>query len=105
MTDSLIIFTDESIIRIDKIKGIKIKGGNFSNYLFGAATLFPFLDIVNNVAFDRRPLVNERALKVGGIILAAGLVVNYIQDKHIHIRKSTTFRVFDPDYEHLNAKK
>jgi hypothetical protein len=105
MTDSLIVFSDETIIRIDQIKGIKIKGGNFSNYFFGAAVLFPLLDIANNAAFDRRPLVNERALKVGGIILAAALVVDYIQDKHIHIRKNTTFRVFDPDYEHLNAKQ
>ena len=105
MADSLIIFSDETIIRIDKIKGIKIKGGDFSQYLFGAAALFPLLDIANNVAFDRRPIVNERALKVGGIILAAAIVVDYIQDKHIHIRKSTTFRVFDPDYEHLNANK
>lgn len=105
MTDSLLIFTDETIIRIDQIKGGKIKGGNFSQYLYGAAALFPLLDIANNVAFDRRPIVNERALNVGGIILAAAVVVNYIQDKHIHIRKSTTFRVFDPDYENLNAQK
>jgi hypothetical protein len=105
MNDSLIAFTDETIIRIDRIKGVKIKGGNFSRYLFGSAVLFPLLDIANNVAFDRRPIVNERALNVGGIFLAAGVIVNYIQDKHIPIRKNTTFRVFDPDYEHLNVKK
>lgn len=105
MTDSLLIFNDETIIRIDQIKGIKIKGGNFSQYLYGAAVLFPVLDIANNVAFDRRPIINERALYVGGIFLAVAVVVNYIQDKHIHIRKNTTFRVFDPDYEHLNAKR
>lgn len=105
MNDSLLAFTDGTIIKIDRIKGIKIKGGNFSRYIFGAGLLFPALDIANNVAFDRRPIVNEQALKVGGIFMAVGLVVNYIQDKHIHIRKSTTFRVFDPDYEHLNASK
>jgi hypothetical protein len=105
MNDSLLIFADESIIRIDQIKSIKIKGGNFSNYIFGAGLLFPTLDVANNVLFDRRPIVNERALKVGGIFLIAGMIINYIQDKHIHVRKNTTFRVFDPDYEHLNAKK
>ena len=105
MNDSLLIFSDESIIKISKIKGVKIKGGNFSQYIFGSALLFPVLDIANNVAFDRRPIVNERALKVGGVFLAVALVVNYIQDKHIHVRKNTTFRVIDPDYEHLNACK
>jgi hypothetical protein len=104
MNDSLMSFSDGTIIRVDKIKGIKIKGGNFSRYLFGAGVLFPLLDVANNLAFDRRPIANERAFKVGGIFLAVGLVVNYIQDKHIHIGKNTTLRVLDPDYEHLNVK-
>jgi hypothetical protein len=105
MNDSLLIFADESIIRIDQIKGVKIKGGNFSRYLFGAALFFPTIDIANNALFDRRPIVNERALKVGGIFLLNAIIVNYIQDKHVHVRKNTTFRVFDPDYEHLNVKR
>ncbi len=105
MNDSLLAFTDGTIININRIKGIKIKGGNFSRYFFGSAILFPVLDITNNLVFDRRPIVNERALNVSAAFLAIGVVVNYIQDKHVHIRKSTTFRVFDPDYEHLNASK
>lgn len=105
INDSLIAFTDGTIIQIYRIKGIKIKGGNFSNYIFGAAFLFPLLDVANNAVFDRRPIINERAFKVGGVILIAALVVNYVQDKHIRIRKNTIFRVFDPDYEHLNAQK
>ena len=105
INDSLLAFTDGTIIHINRIKGIRIKGWNFSRYFFGSALLFPVLDVANNAMFDRRPLVNERALKVGVIFLAVGLVVNYIQDKHIHITKNTTFRVIDIDYEHLNASK
>ncbi len=105
MNDSLLAFKDGTVIRLDQIKKIKIKGGNFSRYLFGAGILFPLLDVTNNAIFSRTPLVNERAFKIGGIFLAVGLVVNYIQDKHIRLRKNTIFRVYDPDYEHLNAEK
>ena len=105
MNDSLLSFTDGTIIKIDKIKAVKIKGGSFSRYLFGAALLFPVLDITNNAMFDRKPLINERALNVGGVFLGVALIVNYIQDKHIHVHKNTIFRVLNPDYEHLNAQK
>ena len=105
MKDSSLIFTDGNEIEIKQIKGVRIRGGNFSRYAFGAGLLFPILDIGNNLMFNRTPIINERALKVGAIFIAVGLVLKYVQDKHIHIRKSSTFRVFDPDYEHLNVQK
>ncbi len=105
MKDSALIFTDGTIIQIKKIKGVRIEGAHLSRYALGAAFAFVGLDIANNLIFSRTPVVNERALKVGAIFIAVGLVLKYVQDKHIHIRKSSTFRVFDPDYEHLNLPK
>jgi len=105
MKDSSLIFTDGTIIEIKKIKGVRIRGARFSRYAIGAGLAFPALDIVNNLLFDRTPIVKERALMIGGVFIAVGLVLKYVQDKHIHIRKSSTFRVFDPDYQHLNTPK
>lgn len=105
MKDSSLVFTDTTIIEIKKIKGVRIKGARLSRYALGAGFAFVGLDIANNLVFSRTPIINERALKVGAIFIAVGLVLKYVQDKHIHIRKSSTFRVFDPDYEHLNTPK
>lgn len=105
MGDSMIVFTDGTIIKISKIKGIRIKSGNFSPYLWKAGLLFLSLDVANNLIFERSPILNERAVLVSAIFVASSFVVHYFQDKHIRIRKNSTFRVFDPDYEHLNAKR
>ncbi len=105
MKDSSLIFTDGTIIEIKKIKSVRIEGAHFSQYAFGAGLLFPALDVTNNLLFNRTPIIKERAFMVGGIFIAVGLVLKYVQDKHIRIRKNSTFRVFDPDYEHLNVQK
>ncbi|HWY11857.1 MAG TPA: hypothetical protein VN026_11060 [Bacteroidia bacterium] len=105
MQDSSLIFTDGTIIKIKQIKGVRIGGTHLSGYAFGAGLLFPALDITNNLMFNRTPIIKERALMVGGVFIAVGLVLKYVQDKHIRIRKNSTFRVFDPDYENLNVQK
>lgn len=105
MNDSLIAFTDGTIIKINKIKHIRIKSGNFSPYLWQAGILFMTLDVANNLIFERTPIINERAALVSGILVASSFVVHYFQDKHIRIGKNTTFRVLDNDFENLNATK
>lgn len=105
MNDSLLAFTDGTIIKINSIKHIRIKSGNFSPYLWKAGILFMTLDVANNLIFDRTPIINERTVLITGIFIASSFVVHYFQDKHIRVGKNTTFRVFDPDYENLNAKK
>ena len=105
MQDSSLIFTDGTIIKIKNIKGVRIRGGNFSRYAFGVGLLFPALDIANNLMFDRTPIIKERALMIGVVFIAVGLVLKYVENKHIRIRKNSTFRVFDPDYENLNVFK
>lgn len=105
MSDSMLAFTDGTIIKINRIKHIRIKSANFSHYFWKAGILFMSLDVANNLLFDRTPIINERAAMISGIFVVSSCVVHYLQDKHIRIRKNSTFRVFDNDFENLNATK
>ena len=91
MNDSLLIFDKDQIVRLDNIKGIRIKGFNFSRYLYGSAFVFLFLDTANNLIYQRGIIVNERAVYVSAIFLVSGLIINYFRypekEKQKQIRK------------------
>lgn len=105
MNDSLLMFENDKIVRIDDIKGIRIKGFNFSHYVYGSAAWFLLLDTGNNLIYQRDVIVNERAVMASAIMVVAGLIVNYFQDKHVHVGKGTVLRVLDINYENLNVSK
>jgi hypothetical protein len=105
MQDSILVFADESVILLNEIKAVRVKGFPFSRYLIGAGIIFTGVDIINNALWDHRPIVNERALTVSAYLIGAGLLVKCIENKHVRIRKSSTFRIMDIDTQHLNTNK
>ena len=104
MNDSLLIFENDEIVRISKIKVIKIRGIMLSPYFFGAGVLFFLLDTGNNIAKDHANIINEQAVLVSSICILSGIIVKRIQDKHVYIRKNITIRILDTDYQNLNIK-
>ncbi len=105
MNDSLLMFENDKTVRIADIKGIRIKGFNFSTYVYGSAAWFLLLDTGNNLLYQRDVIVNERAVMASAWMVAIGLVINYFQDKHVHVGKGAVLRVIEPNYENLNASK
>ncbi len=103
MQDSILVFDDDSSIKLSEIKAIKIKGVKVDPYFFGAGILFFLLDTGHNIAFGNK-VINEKALIIGSIFVVVGIIVHYIQNKHIRMRKNSVLRIIDADYLNLNIK-
>ncbi len=102
MTDSLLIFDNDSVVRISQLKAIKIKGAKISPWIFTVGALFFLIDTGNNIANGRTTVVTEQSVLVASVCLVAGIIVKRLQDKHVYIRKNITLRVIDADYQNLN---
>lgn len=105
MTDSLLIFTNDEVVKLDNIRRIRIPGANISPYLFGAGILFFLLNTSHNLIVKNDRLIDERAIRVTGIFFATGLVMKYLQDKHVRIKKNTRLYVVNLNFDNLNQKK
>lgn len=103
MQDSLLVFDNDTAIKLSHIKAIRIEGMMISPYFFAAGTLFLLLDTGHNIAFGRPEIINEQALLVTGICFIGGFLMNYIQNKHIRIKKSDVMRIIDNDYRNLQT--
>ena len=104
LQDSILVFDDESTIKLSQIKAVKILGGRFSHYVFVAGIGFFVIDTGNNIVFSNSQIVTKGASIVLITGLVAGLIVKRIQDKHIRINKNCTFRIIDSDFQHINSK-
>lgn len=102
MNDSLLVFDNDSIVKLNQLKCIKIRGMHISTYFFGAGILFFLLDTGNNIGKGHSSIVNEQVVLVSSIAIIAGIIVKRIQDKHIYIRKNVVLKVLDTNYQNLN---
>lgn len=100
MTDSLLVFDNDDVVKLSEIKAVKIHGALISPYFFAAGALFA-VDARDGVV-GRQQVASDRALIVLGCCVAGGLIVNYFQAKHIRIKKNSVFRIIDTDYRNLH---
>lgn len=105
MQDSLLVFDNDSVVKLSQIKAIKIKGMHISPYFFGAGALFFLLDTGHNLAFNRPQIVNEQAVLVSALCFTGGIIMSYVQNKHVRIHKNTVLRIIEANYQDLNTKK
>ena len=104
MTDSILVFEDESTIPLDEIKSIRIPGIKLSAIFFRAGTLFVIIDTFNGLINQRSQVVDQRAFIVAGAFYTVALVARCLENKHVRIRKNTTLRVIGSNYENLDQK-
>lgn len=104
MQDSILVFENDSVIKLSQIKAIRIDGMMISPYFFGAGSLFLFYDTGFNIILGRPQIINEQAVLVTAICFAGGLIMKYCQDKHIRIKKGDAMRIIDNDYRNLHAE-
>lgn len=101
LNDSVLVFDNDSAVKISQLKAIKIRGGMFSPWLFSAGFLFFAIDTGNNIANGHATIINEQTIVVSSVLILAGIIVRRIQDKHVYIRKNITIRVLDTNYQNL----
>lgn len=102
MNDSLLIFKNDVTVKISDLKAIKIRGARISHWLFTSGILFFVIDTGNNLANGQAKIVNEQAVLASSILIAAGVIIKRIQDKHVYIRKNVSIRILDTNYQNLN---
>ena len=102
INDSLLVFDNDSVIKLSQLKCIKIRGTKISPWVFTAGALFFIIDTGNNIANGHSKIVNEQAVLVSSIAIVAGVIIKRIQDKHIYMRKNVVLKVLDTDYQNLS---
>lgn len=109
MNDSLIIFDNDSSIKLSYIKIIKLRNSNhlfslFSKFLYIGGGMFIGLDSFNNFINHQTPTINQTAAVVSAGLIAAGFIVKQLSIKRIRINKHKSLRVINTDYQNLNKK-
>lgn len=98
--DSLIYFESKKVVRIDDISVIYRDNANFvtrglSKFCFRFGPAFLGLDVFNNLINQRKPLVNELAIKEGAAFVGAGLIFKHMLKKRYKIGKRRSLKVYD----------
>lgn len=109
MQDSSIVFANDSVVRLNDIKAIRFhRGGHLAKtfqeaFLIGGIGFFG-LNTLNNGIMSREPLVDSKAVYIGGALVATSFVIKMICTKHLRIRKNTVMKINAVKYEELNRK-
>lgn len=104
MNDSILVFENDVIVKINQLKSIKITGANISHWFFVAALGFFIIDTGNNIANGNATIIHQQVIVATTVGVLAGLIVKRIQDKHVYMRKHVCIKIVDADYENLNNK-
>ncbi len=107
MTDSLIIFSDDSKINISQIKAIKLRDANhlfplLSGFFYTGGVMFIALDSFNNAINQESVIVKPGVVAISAGLIAAGFLIKQMSIKHIRINKHNSLRILDIDYQHIN---
>jgi hypothetical protein len=107
MSDSLIIFDNDSSIYISKIKTIKLRNSNhlyklISGFFYTGSALFVGLDFFNNIINNDTPYLKQTTVISSAGLLTIGLIIQQLSIKRIRINKHKTLRVLDTNYQNLN---
>jgi hypothetical protein len=102
MNDSMLIFINDRVVKLHDIKSIRISGIKLSSWFYAAGFLFLAGDSFNNLINKDTPIVKERSINVAAYSILGGLIMQYFQDKHVRINKTTELKVLDLDFQNLN---
>lgn len=103
MNDSILIFSDDKVVKLADIKSIRIPGMRLSQWFFVAGVLFLAGDSFNNLINNDVPIVKERAVNVSAYCILGGIIMQYFQDKHIRIKRNSELKVIELDFQHVNG--
>lgn len=109
LQDSSIVFENDSVIKLSKIKAIRIhKGGHlgktFQEAFFIAGIGFIALNTTNNAINDSSPLIDNKAVYISGALVGTSILMRVLLTRHIRINKTVTLRINDIDYSKMNEK-
>lgn len=104
MQDSMIVFDNDSVLKLKDIKAIKVPGIKLNYILYNSAFGFLESEIFYHYMFNTSKVVTEQGALVTAILVTGGFVASFIQDKHIRIKRNTVLKVVDANYQNLNKQ-
>ncbi len=106
LKDSIIIFQNDSTIKLSEIKSLKLRNGNHLYKLFGgifytAGIGLITIDTFNNIINNDTPYINQSIALASAALLGLGVTVKQLSIKRVRINKHRCLRILDIDYQSI----
>lgn len=106
LVDSMIVLSNDSVIKLNEIKILCIRKSNyvlrkFTTGFMIAGVGFFLIDGINNLANNHFPIVDERTIIVSASLVAASLIVRQIGIRKHYIGKNKFLRIIDMSSQHI----
>jgi len=109
LQDSFIVFSNDSVIKLNQLKAIKIDKNNFVVKLFQRAFIvfgagFFFLNTTNNIINEREPVVDANSALIGGGLIISGILIKQLNIKRVRINEKNHLKILDLSFNNLPQK-
>jgi hypothetical protein len=109
LADSVIVLSNDSLVRLNDIKAVRIQRGGhlaktFQEFFLFAGIGFLSLNTANNAINGTEPLVDKRAVYISGALIGTSVLLKILCSKHLRVNKHTVFKINSVDYSKLNEK-
>ncbi|MBA2611353.1 MAG: hypothetical protein H0U95_05225 [Bacteroidetes bacterium] len=109
LQDSLIVFSNDSVIKLEQLKAIRLKNNihlvrTFQTAFIGLGAGFFFLNTTNNLINDRSPAIDPLAVMIGAGLIGTGLLIKQIGIKRIRINGRKHLKIIDLNLNNLSEK-
>jgi hypothetical protein len=109
MRDSFIVFSNDSVLRLDQIKAIRLTKNiaevkQLQRFFIALGIAFFSLNTVNNIITDSPPLIDGVAASVSAGLFTFSFLIKQLEIKRIRITKNKTLKVVSINYQNLNEK-
>lgn len=110
LQDSIIVFSNDSVIKLNQIKAICIRKSNFllkqfqQVFLLGGGLFFSF-NTINNILNERQPTIDPKAALISASLIGTGFIIKEIGVKRIRMNDNRSLKIVNLDYQNLSDKK
>ena len=109
LQDSLIVFENDSVIKLSQIHAIRVhRGGHLlrtiQEFFIIGGIGFIGLNTVNNAINGTSPLIDNRAVYISGALVGTGLLIRLISTHRIHINKNKSLKIIVTEFSKMNSK-
>lgn len=104
LRDSMILFTNDSIITLSQIKSIKVRRHArlikvLATTLVYAGVGLILIDTFNNSINGDKPIVKEQIAIISGSLMLGGFLSSQLMIKRIKINKRNTLKIINLDFK------
>jgi hypothetical protein len=109
LQDSFIVFSNDTIIKLDQLKAICVRKSNFlmrqfQKVFIAGGGLFFVLNTTNNLINERSPVLDQNAALIGAGLISTGFLIKQIGIRRIRITKHKQLKIIDLNFNNLSDK-